>query len=96
MVTNGDGQRSLRAPSTEDDDHAPDMPSQRAPCTVDSTVDVSQQRAPNVTPTEEFSDAFESEPSMVYQPAPDPLPCDATHLVTEIHLNGTTNIDTLL
>ena len=74
MVTNGDGRRSPRAPSNEDNDDAPGMPSQRAPCTVDSTVDVSQQRAPNVTPTKEFSDAFESEPSMVDQPAPDPNP----------------------
>ena len=55
MVTNSDGRRSHRAPSTEDDNDALDMPS-----TVSITVDVSQQRAPNVTPTEEFSDAFES------------------------------------
>ena len=74
MVTNGDGRRSQRAPSTEDDDDALDIPSQRAPSTVSSTVDVSQKRAPNVTTNEEFSDAFESEPSMVDQPTTDPTP----------------------
>ena len=51
MVTNVNGRRSQRAPSTEDDDDALDIPSQRAPSTVSSTVDVSQQRVPNVTPT---------------------------------------------
>ena len=58
MFTNGDGRRSQRAPSTEDDNDALDMPSQSAPSTVNITVEVSQQRAPNVTPTEELSDNF--------------------------------------
>ena len=58
MVTNGDGRRYQRAPLTEDGDNALDVYSQRAPITFSSTVDVSQQRAPNVTPTEEFSDDF--------------------------------------
>ena len=74
MVTNGNGQRSQTAPSTEDDDDALDMPSKRAPSTVSSTLDVSQQRAPNVTPTEEFSYDFESELSMFDQLTPETTP----------------------
>ena len=74
MATNDNGRRSQRAPSNEDDSDALEMPSQREPSTVSSMVYVSQQRAPNVTPTEDFSDAFESEPSMVDQPTTEPTP----------------------
>ena len=42
MVTNGDERRSQKAPSTEEDNNALDMSSQRASSTVSSTVDLSQ------------------------------------------------------